>query len=95
MSAKATESKSKTGARTMTGRVVSDKMNKSITILIERSVKHPMYGKYLTKSSKIKAHDENNECKMGDMVTIQETRPISKTKSWKLVKIEERAVAAE
>lgn len=85
----------KKGARTMTGRVVSDKMNKTITILIERSVKHPMYGKYLTKSSKIKAHDENNECKTGDVVTIQETRPLSKTKSWKLVKIEERASAAE
>ena len=93
MSATATESTK--GARTMTGRVVSDKMNKTITILIERSVRHPMYGKYLTKSSKIKAHDENNECKMGDVVTIQETRPLSKTKSWKLVKIEERAAVAE
>ena len=78
-------------ARTLTGRVVSDKMNKSITVLIERRVRHPMYGKYLTKHSKIKAHDEKNECKTGDVVTIQETRPISKTKSWKLVKIEERA----
>jgi len=77
----------------MTGRVVSDKMNKTVTVLIERSVRHPMYGKYLVKSSKIKAHDENNECKMGDMVTIQETRPLSKTKTWKLVKIVERAVA--
>jgi small subunit ribosomal protein S17 len=93
MSATATEVKK--GARTITGRVVSDKMNKTITILVERSVKHPMYGKYLTKSSKIKAHDENNECKTGDVVTIQETRPLSKTKSWKLVKIEERAAAAE
>ncbi len=83
----------KTAGRTMTGRVVSDKMNKTVTVLIERSVRHPMYGKYLVKSSKIKAHDENNECKIGDVVTIQETRPLSKTKSWKLVKIEERAVA--
>lgn len=77
----------------MTGRVVSDKMNKTVTVLIERSVRHPMYGKYLVKSSKIKAHDENNECKIGDVVTIQETRPLSKTKTWKLVKIEERAAA--
>jgi small subunit ribosomal protein S17 len=83
----------KQAGRTITGRVVSDKMNKTVTVLIERSVRHPMYGKYLVKSSKIKAHDENNECKIGDMVTIQETRPLSKTKSWKLVKIEERAVA--
>lgn len=79
--------------RTITGRVVSDKMNKTVTVLIERSVRHPMYGKYLVKSSKIKAHDENNECKVGDVVVIQETRPLSKTKSWKLVKIEARAVA--
>lgn len=83
----------KQAGRTITGRVVSDKMNKTVTVLIERSVKHPMYGKYLVKSSKIKAHDENNECKVGDLVVIQETRPLSKTKSWKLVKIETRAVA--
>jgi small subunit ribosomal protein S17 len=83
----------KQAGRTITGRVVSDKMNKTVTVLIERSVRHPMYGKYLVKSSKIKAHDESNECKIGDMVTIQETRPLSKTKSWKLVKIEQRAVA--
>lgn len=82
-------------ARTLTGRVVSDKMNKSITVLIERRVRHDLYGKYLTKISKIKAHDENNECKIGDMVTIRETRPISKTKSWALVKIEERAAQEE
>jgi small subunit ribosomal protein S17 len=80
--------------RTLTGRVVSDKMNKTVTVLIERRVKHPMYGKYSTKSSKIKAHDENNECKIGDLVTIRETRPLSKTKSWILAKIEERAAEA-
>jgi small subunit ribosomal protein S17 len=78
-------------ARTLTGRVVSDKMDKSIVVLIERRVKHPMYGKYISKSSKLKAHDEQNECKIGDLVTIAESRPISKTKSWTLVKIEERA----
>ena len=73
------------------GVVVSDKMDKTITVLIERRVKHPVYGKYVTKSSKLKAHDESNECKMGDMVTISESRPLSKSKSWALVKIEERA----
>lgn len=78
-------------ARTLTGKVVSDKMDKTITILIERRVKHELYGKYISKSSKLKAHDENNESKMGDVVTIAESRPLSKTKSWTLVKIEEHA----
>jgi len=78
-------------ARTLTGKVVSDKMDKTITVLIERRVKHPLYGKYVSKSSKLKAHDENNESKQGDIVTISESRPLSKTKSWALVKIEERA----
>lgn len=77
-------------ARTLTGKVVSDKMDKTVTVLIERRVKHPIYGKYVTKSSKLKAHDESNECKEGDLVTISESRPLSKTKSWTLVKIEER-----
>ncbi len=78
-------------ARTAIGRVVSNKMDKTITILIERRVKHPMYGKYITRSSKIHAHDENNECGIGDTVTVEETRPISKSKSWKLLRIEESA----
>ena len=77
--------------RQLTGTVVSDKMDKTITVLIERRVKHPIYGKYTTKSSRLKAHDENNECKAGDVVTICESRPLSKTKTWALVKIEERA----
>jgi len=77
--------------RTLTGRVVSNKMNKSIVVKIERRVKHPVYGKYVSKTTKIKAHDENNECNEGDKVTIAESRPISRTKSWTLVKIEERA----
>ncbi len=77
--------------RSLTGKVVSDKMDKTVTVLIERRVKHPIYGKYVSKSSKLKAHDENNECKVGDVVTISESRPLSKTKSWALVKIEERA----
>jgi len=78
-------------ARLVTGKVVSDKMDKTITVLIERRVKHPLYGKYLSKSSKLKAHDEENTCKIGDTVTIAESRPLSKTKSWALVKVEERA----
>lgn len=77
--------------RTLTGKVVSNKMDKSITVLIERRVKHPVYGKYLTKSTKLHAHDENNVCKEGDMVTIAETRPISKTKAWTLVEVVESA----
>ena len=79
--------------RTLTGKVVSDKMDKSITVLIERRVKHPIYGKYVSKSTKVKAHDENNECGAGDVVTIAESRPLSKTKSWALVKVEEKAAA--
>ena len=78
--------------RTLTGRVVSDKMDKSITVMVERRVKHPMYGKYITRSSKVHAHDENNECRTGDLVTVRETRPISRTKSWTLVSIDERPV---
>jgi small subunit ribosomal protein S17 len=79
--------------RTLTGKVVSNKMDKSITVLIERRVKHPVYGKYLTRSTKLHAHDENNVCKEGDVVTIAETRPISKTKSWTLVSVVESASA--
>lgn len=82
-----------TTARTATGKVTSNKMDKTITVLVERRVKHAIYGKYITRSSKLHAHDESNECKIGDVVTIQETRPLSKTKSWALVKIEERAEA--
>jgi small subunit ribosomal protein S17 len=77
--------------RTLTGKVVSDKMTKSITVLIERRVKHPLYGKYTTKSTKLKAHDENNDCNIGDLVKITECRPVSKTKSWTLHEIVERA----
>ncbi|WP_019531099.1 30S ribosomal protein S17 [Dasania marina] len=78
-------------ARTATGKVVSDKMDKTITVLIERRVKHPVYGKYITRSTKLHAHDEANECKLGDVVTVCETRPYSKSKSWKLERIEESA----
>lgn len=77
-------------ARTLTGKVVSNKMDKTITVLIERRVKHPVYGKYVSKSSKIKAHDATNECNEGDLVTIAESRPLSKSKSWVLETIVER-----
>ena len=78
--------------RTVTGTVVSDKMNKSIVVLVERRIKHPLYGKYIKRSTKMRAHDESNECRMGDVVTIRESKPISKTKFWMLEKIESRAV---
>ena len=81
-------------ARTATGRVVSNKMDKTITVLVERRVKHPVYGKYMTRSSRIHAHDEDNACGMGDTVTVAETRPISKLKSWKLLRIEGSASEA-
>jgi len=77
--------------RTLIGRVISDKMDKSITVLVERKVAHPIYGKYVKRSTKLHAHDENNECQMGDTVSIEECRPLSKTKAWRLVKVLERA----
>lgn len=77
--------------RTVTGRVVSDKMDKSITVMVERKVKHPLYKKYVRRSTKLHAHDENNECREGDVVTIEQCRPISKSKSWRLVKVVEQA----
>ncbi|MBL1377725.1 30S ribosomal protein S17 [Zobellella iuensis] len=80
--------------RTLQGLVVSDKMDKSITVAINRFVKHPIYGKYIKRTTKLHVHDENNECKAGDVVTIRECRPLSKTKSWTLVKIIERPVKA-
>lgn len=79
--------------RTLTGTVVSDKMDKSITVLIERRVKHPIYGKYMTRSTKLHVHDENNECRAGDKVEIVECRPVSKTKAWNLVRVIESATA--
>ena len=74
-------------ARTLSGKVVSNKMEKSIVVLVERQVKHPLYGKYLKRSTKIHAHDESNQCNIGDTVIIQETRPVSKNKSWALVEV--------
>ena len=77
--------------RIQTAAVVSDKMDKSAVVLIERKVKHPIYGKFMKKSTKLHIHDENNECGVGDTVQISECRPISRTKSWKLVKVVEKA----
>jgi small subunit ribosomal protein S17 len=77
--------------RTLSGRVVSDKMDKTITVLVERKVKHPLIGKVIVKSNKFHAHDETNECKEGDLVTITESRPMSKTKTWVLSKIVTKA----
>jgi len=77
--------------RVVTGKVVSNKMDKTITVLLERRVKHPVYGKYMTRSSRIHAHDENNQCSIGDTVTVAESRPISKSKSWKLLEVVESA----
>lgn len=73
--------------RTVTGKVVSDKMNKSIVVLVQRKVPHPKYHKYITRISKLYAHDEKNMAKMGDTVKIKETRPRSKTKTWELVEV--------
>ncbi len=77
--------------RMATGKVVSNKMDKTITVLLERRVKHPVYGKYITRSSKIHAHDESNQCGIGDTVTVAESRPISKSKTWKLLEVVESA----
>jgi len=77
--------------RSVTGRVVSDKMDKTVTVLVERSVKHPLYGKVMRRSNKFHAHDESNECREGDLVVIEEGRPLSRTKTWRVSKIVEKA----
>jgi len=77
--------------RTITGRVVSDKMDKTVSVAIERLIKHPVYGKYIRRTTKVMAHDAANECKAGDTVQIAEGRPISKNKSWSVVNVVERA----
>jgi|TARA_B100000945_G_scaffold271236_1_gene233032 small subunit ribosomal protein S17 len=77
--------------RTETGLVVSSKRDKTITVMVERKVKHPLYKKILRRSSKLQAHDQDNVCSEGDLVTIQESKPISKTKSWSLLKVERKA----
>jgi small subunit ribosomal protein S17 len=77
--------------RSVSGRVISNKMNKSITVEIERRVRHPLYGKFITRRTRLHAHDGENECGQGDLVQIEECRPISKSKSWRLVKVLEKA----
>ncbi len=79
--------------RTVNGRVVSSKMDKTLTVLVERRVKHPLYGKFIRRSTKLHAHDEQNEGREGDWVAIQECRPLSKNKTWRLVKVLERAAS--
>ncbi len=81
------------GQRLLTGKVVSNKMDKTVAVSIERLVKHPMYGKYIRRTTKLLAHDENNECKEGDTVSIKPCRPMSRRKSWVLVRVVERARA--
>ena len=79
--------------RIVTGHVVSNKADKTITVMVERRVQHPIYGKFVRRSTKLHAHDENNECQQGDLVTIRESRPFSKQKTWTLVNIVERAAS--
>ena len=80
-----------TQAKTVTGTVVSNKMDKTISVLVERTVKHPLYGKFVRRSTKLMAHDESNECNEGDVVVIEASRPISKNKSWRLQKVVSKA----
>jgi small subunit ribosomal protein S17 len=84
-------SEKKTAKRTLVGRVVSDKMDKTVSVAVERLIKHPVYGKYIRRTTKVLAHDASNECKSGDRVAISECRPISKSKSWSVVNVVERS----
>ena len=77
--------------RTLTGRIISNAMDKTVTVLVERREQHPIYGKYISRSTKVHAHDEGNECNVGDTVIVVQSRPLSKTKSWRLLEIVERA----
>ena len=80
-----------TNSRTLVGQVVSDKMDKTVTVLVERYVKHALYKKYIRRSTKLHAHDEDNSCRVGDVVSIEQCRPVSKSKAWRLNQILERA----
>ena len=84
-------SKEANTARSASGTVVSNKMDKTITVEVERKIKHPLYGKYIRRSKKIHAHDPENQCQEGDKVTIEETRPISKSKAWKLSSVDTKS----
>ena len=92
MSEQNTNQVNATEQSTVTGKVVSEKMDKTITVLVERRIRHAKYGKMIRRSTKLHAHDENNECGVGDIVRIKSTRPLSKTKSWVLVDVVEKAV---
>jgi small subunit ribosomal protein S17 len=91
MSSTMSEQQSEKNTRALTGTVVSDKMNKTVTVLVERKVKHPLYGKIIRLSKKYHAHDENNEFHPGDIVVIEECRPLSRTKTWKVARLVEKA----
>lgn len=91
MNAATNETEVTRSARSLSGRVVSDKMNKTITVQVDRRIQHPQYGKFVSRRTKLHAHDENNECKPGDLVLIEHCRPLSKTKTWRLVRVLERA----
>ena len=93
MSAERTQRKEST--RKVVGRVVSDKMDKSVTVSVERLIRHPVYGKYIRRTTKLLAHDEDNSCKAGDMVAIKECRPMSKHKAWLVTEVIERAASEE
>ena len=82
---------SSTNPRTLSGLVVSDRMDKTITVRVERRVKHPVYGKFIRRSAKLHAHDDDNECRVGDSVTVVECRPLSKSKTWMLKSIDQRS----
>lgn len=90
MTEQVAEAVAETKKRTLTGKVTSNKGDKSITVVVERKVKHPVYGKFVRRSTKFHAHDEANTASQGDLVTIEECRPISKTKSWRLVRVDEK-----
>jgi small subunit ribosomal protein S17 len=93
MAATEKQAEEKKVQRTLTGAVTSSAMDKTVTVMIERRIKHPVYGKYITRSTKLHVHDEKNECGEGDVVVIEQCRPMSKTKSWSLVSIVEKAAA--
>jgi small subunit ribosomal protein S17 len=88
-------SNEKKNARLLSGRVSSNKMQKTITVVVERQVQHPLYGKFIRRRTKLHAHDETNECGLGDLVLIEECRPLAKTKAWRLVRVLERAAAGQ
>jgi small subunit ribosomal protein S17 len=89
-----TENTATKNRRRLTGHVIKDKMNKTVTVRVDRMVRHPLYGKYVRRSTNYHVHDENNECHTGDTVLIEESRPISKTKSWKVAQLVERDAGA-